>query len=179
MVKYIIAISLLATTAYADDAFNMFGFRMGVGALPIDGDDTLTVSLGVGVEHPVFKKTRVFTEYEWLYFTDREDTMEPARHGNGHRVSLGLRRELAGKGKRKIHGYLDGEVGGGLALTNGNMTGVELIPNAFLGLRAGYDLYSGAEDSPSRTFEAEFLLRAIGIRNGIGLMFGVGMAWGN
>ena len=169
---------VLCGVARADDAFNMFGFRMGVGALPIEGGDTLTVSLGLGVEHPVFKKTRVFGEYEWLWLTERDPRMPP-HHGNGHRASLGLRRELLGKGKRQLRVYLDGELGGGLALTNDTMLGVALMPDFFAGLRGGWDLYSRADDSPSRTFELELLLRAIVIREGVGMMLGVGMLWGN
>jgi len=168
----------LCGSARADDAFNMFGFRMGVGALPIDGGNTLTVSLGLGVEHPVFKNTRVFGEYEYLWLNERDPLMHE-RHGNGHRTSLGLRRELIGKGKRQLRLYLDGELGGGLALTNDNMMGVSFVPDGFVGLRGGYDLYSRADDSPSRTFEVELLLRAIAIREGAGMMFGVGMLWGN
>jgi hypothetical protein len=104
----------------------------------------------------------------------------PEEHGSGHRTFIGLRRELESKRvSRGFSLFLDTEVGGGVALVNDNMTGVEFLPTAFLGLRGGYDFYSRNEDSPSRTFEAEFLLRAIAIQDGIGLLFGVGMFWGN
>ena len=178
MVKVIVALVVLCGVARADDAFNMFGFRMSAGALPIDGGDTLTISLGLGVEHPVFKKTRVFGEYEWMWLRERDPTM-PERHGNGHRASVGLRRELVGVGKRQLRLYVDAELGGGLALTNDEMAGFALVPAGFVGLRTGYDLYSRADDSPSRTFELELLLRAIAIRDGAGMLIGVGMLWGN
>ena len=167
-------------------AFNMLGFRMGVGALPIEGNHTLTMSVGLGVEHPVFRKTRVFGEYEWLWLIRNEDGgMEPTtprteRHGSGHRTSLGLRRELAAKKLgRSLRMFVDGELGISTALANDNVSGVQMLPAALGGLRFGYDIYSRSDDSPSRTFEAEFLLRAIAIREGIGVMFGVGMLWGN
>ena len=171
-----------------EPAFNMLGFRMGVGALPLDHERTLVLSIGVGVEHPVFKKTRVFGEYDWLWLS-RADTgadramdtlvVRPERHASGHRASVGLRRELVGKGGSSVRVFVDGELGGGLAMANDNLTGVTLIPAAFIGLRFGYDVYSRSDSSPSRMFEAELLLRAIAVREGVGMMFGVGMLWGN
>ena len=72
MVKmFVLTVILLSSaTAFAeeeeeDDAgFNMLGVRFGFGSMPIEGASTLTVSLGLGVEHPVFKRTRVFAEYD-------------------------------------------------------------------------------------------------------------------
>jgi len=168
-------------------AFNMFGFTMAIGALPIRGTDTLAMSIGLAVEHPVFTKTRVLGEYDWMWLTRRDtrsadpDAMvpRPEDHGSGHRASLGLRRELVGKGGRRTRVFVDGELGASVALVNNNMTGVELVPAVFTGLRFGYDLYSRRDDSPSGTFETGLLLRAIALREGIGLTFGVGMYWGN
>jgi len=176
-----------ATVEPSDEpVFNMLGFRASIGALPLDGMRTTSVSLGLGVEHPVFRSTRVFGEYEWLWlFAVSERAMDtvaarPERHGNGHRASLGLRRELVGKGLgRTVRMFLDGELGAGMALVNDNMYGVQLLPNALVGLRFGYDVYSRSDDSPSRTFEAELLVRAIAVGDGIGMMFGVGLLWGN
>ena len=169
-----------------DPGFNMLGFRFTVGALPLDGAQATALSLGLGVEHPVFQKTRVFGEYEWLWLFRNDqraiDSMapRPEEHGSGHRTLVGLRRELKGKRLSSAFSlFLDGELGGGVALVNDNMTGLELMPTAFLGLRGGYDFYSRNHDSPSRTFEAEFLLRAVAVQDGIGVLFGVGMFWGN
>ncbi|HSD86647.1 MAG TPA: hypothetical protein VLB44_04005 [Kofleriaceae bacterium] len=176
------------TESIADDspAFNMLGIRFAFGALPIRHADTLTMSVGLGVEHPVFKKTRVFGEYEWLWLITRPDerdlmstTPRPERHGSGHRAMLGLRRELVGKGRHAVHAFVDGELGAGLALTNDNIGGVAMLPTLFGGLRAGYDMYSRTDDSPSRTFEVEILVRAVAVPDGIGMLGGVGMAWGN
>jgi hypothetical protein len=174
-----------------DPGFNLFGFRFNIGALPIGGVRNLTLSLGLGVEHPVFTKTRVFGEYEWMWIS-RQDPRSvdpypymataprPDEHGTGHRAMLGLRRELIAKNLgSKLRLYVDGELGGGLALANDNMSGVQVLPTAFGGMRAGYDIYTRNEESPSRTFEIEFLLRAIAIREGMGMSFGLGMAWGN
>jgi hypothetical protein len=178
--------------AHADDddddnpAFNMLDTRFSMGALPMDGAPALTVSLGLGVEHPVFKKTRVFGEYEWMWLFDRPtertymlDPPPPERHGTGHRAMMGLRRELVGKGAHSFRAFIDGELGGGLALTNDNMRGFQTLPTGFVGLRAGYDVYSREDDSPSRTFELELLFRMIAVPDGMGGLFGLGMAWGN
>jgi hypothetical protein len=166
-------------------AFNMFGFAMGIGAMPHDGARTLAVSLGVSVEHPVFRKTRVALEYDWLWLTRQDEraqmsaTPRPERHASGHRAAVALRRELIAKGAGKARMFVDGELGANVALANDNMAGVEVIPGVFTGLRAGYDLYTQRDASPSRTFETAFLLRAFGVRDGIGLTFGFGMYWGN
>jgi hypothetical protein len=167
-------------------AFNMFGFRLTGGALPIEGDRTTVLSVGLGVEHPVFKKLRMFGEYEWLWLTRVDERAEysvvprPERHGTGHRASFGIRRELlASKSSRKVRMFIDGELGACVALVNDNMSGAAFLPGGFAGLRLGYDVYTGSDRSPSRTFEAELLLRAISIGYGTGALFGVGMFWGN
>lgn len=198
----LVALALVAFTAVAvasppdedayieetvdNPAFNMFGFRMSLGALPIDGVRTRTLSVGLGVEHPVFTKTRVFGEYEWLWLaTEHARAMDSVgirteRHATGHRASLGLRRELVGMSfGRSVRMFLDGELGGGLALADDNLAGLEVIPAGFVGARFGYDMYSRSDESPSRTFELELLVRAIAISDGVGVLTGVGMMWGN
>jgi hypothetical protein len=169
-----------------DPAFNMLGFRMSFGALPLHGARTMSLSVGIGVEHPVFEKTRVFGEYEWLWLTTIDEramdsvVIRPERHASGHRISLGLRREMLGKNLGStVRVFVDGELGGALALANDNLSGVELIPAGFVGARFGYDMYSRSDDSPSRTFEAELLVRAIVVEGGVGALTGVGLAWGN
>ena len=171
-----------------EPTFNMFGFRMSGGALPIDGDRAMALTLGLAVEHPVFKKTRVFGEYEWMWITVQELSeramtsvvARPERRGTGHRSSFGLRRELIGKnGGSKLRLFIDGELGGSIALVNDNLHGTMFMPAAIAGLRLGYDMYSGSESSPSRTFEAELLMRAVMIDGGVGGMAGLGFFWGN
>lgn len=175
-----------AETVETDPAFNMFGFRMGAGALPLDGIRTTVLSIGLGVEHPVFKKTRVFGEYEWLWLSwldERAATSmvpRPEHTGTGHRASFGVRRELLGKNLgRTVRTFIDAELGAGFALVNDNMYGVTFVPSGLGGLRFGYDVYSRSDDSPSRTFEIELMFRAIVIDHGAGGMAGLGMAWGN
>ena len=190
MVKNLLLTAILcsSTTALAQEAgdddagFNMLGTRLGFGTMPIsDGASSLTVSIGLGVEHPVFKRTRVFGEYEWLWLASRPAPMdsESEHNGSGQRAVLGLRREIVGKGSYAMHMFVDGEVGGGLALFNDSMYGLEILPTGFVGMRAGWDLYSHKDDSPSRTFEMELMFRVLAVSDGVGVMTGVGMAWGN
>src|SRR6476659_4678731 len=132
------AILLSSTAAFADDddpGFNMLGTRVGFGTMPIEGASTLTVSLGLGVEHPVFKKTRVFGEYEWMWLTPQPTADDyyamvkpPERHATGQRAALGLRREIVGGGGHNMHAFLDGELGGGMVLANDNMRGLMTLP---------------------------------------------------
>lgn len=169
-----------------EPTFNMFGFRMTAGALPIDGDQVRVLSVGLGVEHPVFKKTRMFGEYEWLWLTHFDERAmdsvvnRPERHGTGHRASFGLRRELVGKQfSRSVRLFLDAELGAAVALVNDNMSGMAFEPAGLGGLRFGYDIYTDRDSSPSRTFELEFLVRAVVLQSGSGALMGFGMLWGN
>jgi hypothetical protein len=186
-----VTIALAGDVAVAEDddgspAFNMFGFRMSIGALPVDGARATTFALGLGVEHPAFGRTRVFGEAEWLWLMHQDEremdsvAIRPERHGNGHRVSVGLRRELVAKNAGgRVRMFIDAELGGSLALTNDNAVGFAVVPGGLAGLRLGYDIYSRADSSPSQTFEAELLVRAIAVQDGVGFMTGVGMLWGN
>lgn len=168
-------------------AFNMFGFDMEVGVVPHEGANALAMSIGLAVEHPVFTRTRVFGEYDWLWISPRDTgtramvgmSPRPERHASGHRASLGLRRELKAKGGGHMRLFIDGELGGGVALVNDSMAGATLAPSGFVGLRLGYDLYSRRDSSPSRMFETAIVLRAVGVRDGVGIVFGLGMYWGN
>jgi hypothetical protein len=168
-------------------AFNMFGFDMSIGVQPHDGANALAMSIGLGVEHPVFKKTRVFGEYAWMWLLPRDrdpraqtsTAPRPDRDANGHRVSLGLRRELKAKESGSMRMFIDGELGGSVALVHDSMDGTEVLPAAFVGMRFGYDLYSRRDDSPSRTFETALLLRTVATHDGVGMTFGLGMFWGN
>lgn len=196
MVKILLVLVTLTATAFAEDeddspAFNMFGFDISMGGLPVNGSDTFVFALGLTVEHPVFRKTRVLGEYSWMWL-QRRDTraltqaapgdgmiVRPDDHGTGHRAALGLRRELVGRGGGSTRAFLDGELGATVALINDNMNGVTVLPGVFTGLRVGYDLYSRRDSSPSSTFEGAILLRAIALREGFGLSVGIGMFWGN
>lgn len=78
---------------------------------------------------------------------------------------------------RSARMFVDGELGVTTALLNDNTLGVSIMPCMFAGVRVGYDIYSNRDSSPSRTFEHAFLIRATAVREGAGIMFGVGMYW--
>jgi hypothetical protein len=126
----------------------------------------------------------VFAEYEWMWFGDKAP-MEPAAEGlpgTGHRTSAGLRAELMGGTlQQKMHFYIDAELGGGLGVMSDDTSGVQVLPHAFAGLRAGYDfLWGDRNRHSSRVFEAALTARALKLPDGgTGAMFGIGMLWGD
>jgi hypothetical protein len=167
-------------------AFNMFGFSFGIGMLPVDGSSMLATSLGVALEHPVFRRTRIAAEYDWLWLSSPDASRMPVgaaghaeHHATGHRATLGLRRELKASGSSSIRLFLDGELGATVALAHHSMTGVELIPGAYVGVRAGADMYTSRDASASRTLETAVFMRALAVPGGIGFTVGFGMFWGN
>jgi len=172
-VKILLVLLALSTSAYADDEASSFGFRIGFGVLPIDRQLTSTVSLGLGVEHPVFEHWRAFGDYEWLWL----ERAQMGEHGDGQRIHVGLRRTLADKRAwHVLRFFLDSELGGGFTLANDNVSGVHALPDALAGLRLGYDL-EAEHRSEAKVFEAEVVVRAIAIPGGIGMMAGIGALW--
>jgi hypothetical protein len=182
------SIAMAAGVARADDepssdespAINMLGFRIGLGQQPLAGTQMSVMSIGLSLEHPVFRPVRVFGEYELVWVGRADDRTMPAaveQYGDGHRIHTGLRASLVAKRIGGVRLFVDGELGGGFALISDNLTGVHAMPHLLFGVRAGYDLY--ARNSPSRRFEAEILVRGIETADGVGAMFGVGMLWGN
>lgn len=175
----------LGGVASADeiDRVAKLGFRAGVGALPIATREARTTSLTLGVEHPTFGRTRLFGEAEWLWFgewnEERAARMNLAQvHGIGQRATVGLRRALAVKSMDDVvRVFLDAELGGGAMVTSEDRMGIAAVPIGIFGLRLGYDFRNG--DSSSRVFEAEFMVRGVIVPTGYGLMFGVGMSWGD
>lgn len=169
------ALAIVLALAGVAGADPLVGLRLGLGRLPIDGAPSDAVSIGLGVEHPVLCQWRAFGEYEWLWL-QRVHGTEPEPHGDGHRIQIGVRHRLA---VHRVSGdfalFVDGELGGGLALVSDQMTGVRVIPDALAGVRLGYDLRAPA--SPSTVFEAELLVRVLAIPGGAGAMLGVGMLW--
>jgi hypothetical protein len=164
-------------------AHDKLGFRIAYGTLHLPERDVTTAGLALHIEHPVFRTVRVFAEYEFLWFDAKEMTSPAAASyaGSGHRAQVGGRAELIGATLRdKIHFYLDAEVGGGLGVMSDDIDGVRVMPQAFAGLRAGYDYLWGHDNAhSSRVWEAEVIARAIRFDGGTGAMFGIGMAWGD
>jgi len=169
--------------AEAPPSHGKLGFRIGFGRLHAFDRHLETVSLGLMIEHPVFERTRVFAEYEWLWFGDKAP-MSPATEGlpgSGHRAHVGIRAELLGTTVRDaVHFYVDAELGGGLGVVADDLSGVQVLPHVFAGVRAGYDfLWGGKHAHSSHVWEAELLARAIRVDHGTGALFGIGMLWGD
>jgi hypothetical protein len=66
-----------------------------------------------------------------------------------------------------------------LGIVNDSMFGMRMLPTGFVGMRVGWDIYSHKDDSPSRTFEMNLLVRVLAVSDGVGVMTGIGMAWGS
>jgi hypothetical protein len=162
-------------------ARNMLGFRIGVGKLSIGQQPMTTMAFGVITEARLWGSLRGFAEYEWLSLSDASTSVTSSRDltGHGHRGDIGIRHAIAETTLRKaLRFYIDTDFGGGVAWTTDTITGDHVVPHGLVGLRFGYDLITEDHDSPSREFECEFLLRTIIVPGSVGLMFGVGMAWG-
>jgi len=149
----------------------MLAVDSSMGALPTETTMIRARSLGLSVEHPVFQRVRVLAGYEWLWLGE----------ANGHRTTLGLRREVFGRGRYHSRVFVDGELGASYALVSGDerMAGVHDVPAAFAGMRMGYDLYTDRDESPSRTFELALGTRLLVVEHGVGFALGLAVAWGN
>ena len=164
-------------------AIQRFGYRLGFGQLPLSGHPNFVFSIGLNFDQHLVGKLRLLGEYDWLWTESRDPEatarMTPPEYGDGHRVQIGLRYNLARTRSLPVRVFIDAELGGGAALVTDNLTGTRFLPTGFTGLRLGYDVRTRNPDSPSRMFTAEFTVRAIAIDHGIGVMGGVGMQWGN
>ena len=180
MVKTLALLLALCAVAHADDDGlddgppTLLGVRIAAGRLPIFHESMGTFSLGLGLDHPITSRLHAFGEYEYVWLSHDEATMQ---HGTAHRVLTGLRATLVQKREHDLRSYIDLEGGGGMAIANDTAMGTQSLPTAFTGVRAGFDFF--ADDSPSRLFELEFLVRAVFVPDGSGVMAGVGMQWGN
>lgn len=171
------AVIALAATAHADPEADraVFGFRFGAGVIPIDHQETTTVSIGLSAEHIVAPRWRLLGEYEWVWLSRAKEM--PEERGDGQRAHVGVRRRLGEKRVDEWGFYIDADFGAGFMLANDNMTGVHALPDAFMGLRAGYEEHARRESSPSKLFLAELSVRGLALPEGAGLLVGVGMAW--
>ena len=167
----IVAIIVAARSARADDG--ALGFRIAGGELPLADTRPTVVSIAVGTEQELAHGWRGFGEFEYMWFEKDKLTT-----GSGSRVQLGVRHVLAERTiESTIRLYIDGELGGGMALVSN--TTVQAVPDGFAGLRLGYDIVEHADRSPSQKLQLELSLRALYVPDGLGLMGGIGVWWGN
>jgi hypothetical protein len=179
MVKTLVLLLALTAVAHADDSYDdgpptLLGFRFAGGRLPIEHEPMTTLGIALDIDHPMTRTWHAFAEYEYLWL-DRDDTT--MQHGNGHRVLAGIRHSLVQKGEEHMRSYIDVEGGGGMTIALDSVLGTRSLGTGFAGLRAGFDFF--ADDSPSRVFETELVIRAVFVPDGSGIMAGLGMQWGN
>jgi hypothetical protein len=179
MVKTLAFLLALTAVAHADDDYDdgpptLLGFRFSGGRLPIEHEPMTTLGVALDVDHPMARRWHAFAEYEYLWLDRDETTMQ---HGNGHRVLAGIRHSLAQKAEHQMRSYLDVEAGGGMTIALDSVFGTRSLGTGFAGLRAGFDFFH--DDSPSRVFETELVVRAVFVPGDSGIMAGLGMQWGN
>ncbi|HVV87764.1 MAG TPA: hypothetical protein VHE35_32215 [Kofleriaceae bacterium] len=165
---------------------NELGFRMGVTvAGPASG-------FGFGLQGGLRFGASLhgIAEYEYLFLLRPDDgdpsggdAMAPAGSpkpsaGRGHRGRVGLRVNLGDATlAHTIRFYADADATIGAAYIHGPAVGRDVVPEAALGLRLGYELMP-RDESPTRTFDAHLLFRLVRTEHDTGMMFGVGMEWG-
>ena len=176
MIRTLLALLVLASSAHAD---NVLGTRIGYGSIPVDGDPMTTMSLSVTFDHPIAGRWRIAAEYEYLWIGERDfdahmENGVASLSDSGHRAHLGLRRELLDKqfADGKVELFLDGEAGGGAMLVD-REEGALAVPHVFVGIRAGLAL-----DVETR-WEYELYVRGLGLEDGPGVLFGIGLVWGD
>jgi len=179
MVKIIALLVALCAIAHADDGLDdgpptLLGIRLAAGRLPVLHEDMSTFSLGLGLDHPIARRWHAFGEYEYVWLDRGDATMQ---HGTAHRALAGLRHTVVQKLEHHMRSYIDVDAGGGMSIVNDSVLGTRSLPTGFAGLRAGFDFF--ADDSPSRIFETELVVRAVFVPDGSGVMAGLGMQWGN
>jgi hypothetical protein len=179
MVKTLAVLVALCAVAHADDGLDdgpptLLGMQIAGGRLPIFHEDMSTVSLGIGLDHPITSRLHIFGEYEYVWLGHAEPTMQ---HGTAHRVLAGLRATLAQKREHNLRSYLDLEGGGGMTIASDTAMGTRALQTGFAGLRGGFDFL--ADDSPSRIFELGFIVRAVFVPDGSGVMTGIDLQWSN
>jgi hypothetical protein len=166
----VFAIVLVASPAHAEmpvlpdppptPSTTMVALHLGVGREPVPGDHrtVFTDGLQLASRHFAIEGGLVYA------FGDVEHAIDTRATGIYGAVSA--RQRLA---KKSIF-YLDVEAGIGGILARDSQLGRLERPDAFVGLRTGYEL--------EMKFSAIFDVRLVETPSGVGWMAGVGMGWG-
>lgn len=182
MTRLAVALVLIAlpARALADDADSAtLGFSIMAGKLPVPRGPAGTAAIGLEVDHDLCAGLRLFGDYEWLWLA--RPTADPNRleRDDGSRAQLGLRHPIIDTrvADHALRLFVDGEAGGGLALASDRVTGMLILPHAFAGLRFGYDVHLRASGSEASGLEVAFVVRAIAVRDGVGVSGGMTLDW--
>ena len=179
MVKTVAVLLALCAAARADDGLSdgpptLLGVRIAGGRLPVFHEKMGTFSLGLDLDHPITSRLHGFGEYEYVWLAHDEPTMQ---HGTAQRVLAGLRATVTQKREHNLRSYIDLEGGGGMTIASDTAMGTRALQTGFVGARAGFDFL--ADDSPSRVWEIDLVVRAMFVPDGTGLMGGIDMQWGD
>lgn len=181
MKRALLLLWLLARTAHAErpmllpepepeaPSTSMLSLHLEVGREPVPGGRRTVFTDGLELSGGLPAGFRIAGEAALAYaFSDTDAAMDT--RGVGAYGSVALRHHLASKWIC----YVDAEAGvGGLVLHDSRLGRLER-PDAFVGLRAGYD----APGTHHRTFEGNFDVRLVATPDGLGWLFGVAMGWG-
>ena len=114
--------------------------------------------------------------YHWRW-TERTLTEMTHADGSAQALDLGFRRRLASSVRfSPLALFVDGEAGIGAELATDDR-GSRAVPEAYAGLRFGYQLTEQRNSTPQRGFDFDLAARAIAIDHAIGGMFVMTMAW--
>jgi hypothetical protein len=189
VVRLVLALVVLCSVAHAEMIVvapppkpSLLGTRINYGLLPV-GDWMTTASLSVSYDRSFAGKWHFVAEYEylWLGKTDWNDHMEvesgvASLDDSGQRLSLGLRRRLwteSWGGSFRV--LFDADAGVGAMLVDKENDAIAL-PVGYAGVHGAFELES---DSDEHIWQYEIVLRGIGVPDGVGVLFGIGLAWGD
>jgi hypothetical protein len=169
-----LAILLAAGVAHADPAIDRrVGWDFAIGGL---SDKTFAVGLGLDLDQRIGGAWFATAAYHWRW-TERTLTEMTSAPGTAQAIDLGVRRRLvASRRFDPLTLFVDGEAGVGAELATDDR-GSRTVPEAYAGLRFGYQLAEQRGPTPQRAFDFDFAARAIAIDDGIGGMFVMTMAW--
>lgn len=175
MVKLgVLALALVVGVAHAEPAIDRrVGWDFSVGGL---SDKTFAFGLGIDLDQRVAGAWFATAAYHWRW-TERTLTEMTSAPGSAQAIDLGVRRRLAASARfEPLTLFVDGEAGVGAELATDDR-GSRAVPEAYAGLRFGYQLTEHASPTPQRGFDFDLAARAIAIGHGVGGMFVMTMAW--
>jgi len=123
----------------------------------------------------VWRDWRLVGEYAYVWIGDRDDHAMQPLSGDGQRLQLAVRHRLVAGTLAGIVMFADADAGGGVMATDDTARGVQVSPDAFVGMRVGYRLGRAG----SEVWDTELLARVVQLAHGErAAVFAVGMAWG-
>jgi hypothetical protein len=169
-----LALVLAARTAHADpDIDRRVGWDFAVGGV---SDKTFAFGLGIDLDQRIAGAWFVTAAYHWRW-TERTLTEMTHADGSAEALDLGFRHRLASSLRfSPLVLFVDGEAGAGAELATDDR-GSRAVPEAYAGLRFGYQLTEHAGQTPQRGFDFDLAARAIAVDRAIGGMLVMTMAW--